>query len=159
MVPPPALSVAPPALGPALAALLALAVAAVGVVLLVRLARRRENELRTLAALAQAIAGAPDDPAEVAEAAYVHTARLVPSEFFQLGIFQGESYRTLIWVRDGNRVHNREFTLDTEHEGLIGWIRRTGEDLLVRISLARRTSRPGRVTPPRTRPRPACFCR
>lgn len=143
MVPPPALSVAPPALGPALAALLALAVAAVGVVLLVRLARRRENELRTLAALAQAIAGAPDDPAEVAEAAYVHTARLVPSEFFQLGIFQGESYRTLIWVRDGNRVHNREFTLDTEHEGLIGWIRRTGEDLLVR-DFARQADLPAR---------------
>ncbi len=115
-------------------ALLALLVllAAVGVViLLARLERRREAELQTLAALAQAVFAASDDPAEIAEAAYVHTARLLSTDFFQLGMFQGDVYRTLIWVRDGSRVHNREFLLDAEHGGLVGYIRRTGEPLLV----------------------------
>ncbi|HMK09708.1 MAG TPA: SpoIIE family protein phosphatase [Anaerolineales bacterium] len=123
-----------PPLAPLLAALLSivLAVAAGGVVLLlIRLERRREGELRTLAALAQAVAGAPDDANEVAEAAYIHTARLLPSDFFQLGVFEGEAYRTLIWIRDGDRVHNREFTLANGREGLVGWIRRTGQSLLV----------------------------
>ena len=116
------------------AALLALLVllAAVGVVLLLaRLQRRREAELQTLAGLALAVSAAPDDPAEVAEAAYVHTARLLPADFFQLGMFQGRVYRTLIWIRDGSRVHNREFSLDPQREGLVGYIRRTGEALLV----------------------------
>jgi len=127
-------SAVPPTLGPLMAVILmlVLALAAAGVlILLIRLERRREGELRTLAALAQAIAGAPDDAAEVAEAAYVHTARLLPADFFQLGVFEGEAYRTLIWIRDGDRVHNREFALDGGHEGLVGWIRRTGESLLV----------------------------
>jgi hypothetical protein len=131
----PLVSAAPaPSLGPFLAAVMALvlALAAAGVlILLIRLERRREGELRTLAALAQAIAGAPDDAAEVAEAAYIHTARLLPSDFFQLGVFEGEAYRTLIWIRDGDRVHNREFALDGGRQGLVGWIRRTGESLLV----------------------------
>ena len=135
MQPIPLVSAAPaPTLGPLLAAVLALvlALAAAGVlILLVRLERRREGELRTLAALAQAIAGAPDDASEVAEAAYVHTARLLPTDFFQLGVFEGDAYRTLIWIRDGDRVHNREFALDGGREGLVGWIRRTGESLLV----------------------------
>ncbi len=67
----------------------------------------------------------------MAEAAYVHTARLLPADFFQLGVFEGEAYRTLISIRDGDRVHNREFALDGGREGLVGWIRRTGELLLV----------------------------
>jgi sigma-B regulation protein RsbU (phosphoserine phosphatase) len=117
-------------LAPLLAAVLALALAAAGVLLL-RLERRREGELRALAALAQAVSGAPEDAAEVAEAAYIHTARLLPADFFQLGVFEGEAYRTLIWIRDGDRVRNREFTLDAAREGLVGWIRRTGQSLLV----------------------------
>ena len=121
-------------LSPTAAALLAFLVllAAIGVViLLARLDRRREAELQALAALAQAVFAASDDPAEIAEAAYVHTARLLSTDFFQLGMFQGEIYRTLIWVRDGSRVHNREFQLDANREGLVGYIRRTGEPLLV----------------------------
>ncbi|HKY84990.1 MAG TPA: SpoIIE family protein phosphatase [Anaerolineales bacterium] len=121
-------------LSPTATALLALLVllAAFGViVLLARLERRREAELQTLAAIAQAVFAAADDPAEIAEAAYVHCARLLSTDFFQLGMFQGDLYRTLIWVRDGSRVHNREFQLDAEHEGLVGYVRRTGEPLLV----------------------------
>jgi serine phosphatase RsbU (regulator of sigma subunit) len=125
---------AAPAAGPLLVAVLALVLAAAAagvVILLIRQDRRREAELRTLAALAQAVAAAPDDASEVAEAAYVHTARLLPAEFFQLGVFEGEAYRTLIWIRDGDRVHNREFTLDADRDGLVGWIRRSGESLLI----------------------------
>lgn len=100
-------------------------------ILFVRRDRRREAELRTLAALALAVSTAPDDASELAEAAYIHAARLLPTDFFQLGLFQGDAYRTLIWVRDGDRIHNREFTLDKEHAGLVGWIRATGEPILV----------------------------
>jgi serine phosphatase RsbU (regulator of sigma subunit)/GAF domain-containing protein len=121
-------------LDPQVTSLLALLVllAAVGFgILLARLQRRREAELQTLAALAMAVSSAAEDPAEVAEAAYVHAARLLPVDFFQLGMFQGETYRTLIWVRDGNRVRNRDFSIDPQQEGLVGYIRRTGEPLLV----------------------------
>ncbi len=123
-----------PSLGPTVAAVLALILVSTAggvLLLLIRLERRREAELRTLAALAQAISGTPDDASEVAEAAFVHTARLLPADFFQLGVFQGEAYHTLIRIRDGDRVHNREFTLDDGREGLVGWIRRTAESLLV----------------------------
>ena len=125
-----ALQTNPPLAGLA-AAGAAVAVAAV-VLLLRRIERRREAELQTLAALALAISSAADDAAEVAEAAYVHTSRLFPADFFQLGLFQDEVYRTLIWIRDGDRLRNREFTLDSEHQGLIGWIRTSGKPLLVR---------------------------
>jgi serine phosphatase RsbU (regulator of sigma subunit)/GAF domain-containing protein len=111
--------------------LVALGALAAILVLLLRNERRREGELETLAALARAVSMAPDDAAEVAEAAYVHAARMLPTDFFQLGLFQGAAYRTLIWVRDGDRIHNREFVLDSEHAGLVGWVRKTGEPLLV----------------------------
>ena len=89
-------------------------------------------DLSTLAQVGRAIAAAAHDPQELAEVAFLETARLVSTDFFQLGLFQGEVYRTLIWVRDGNRVDNLSFSLDTENENIIGWVRRSGEPLLVR---------------------------
>lgn len=138
-----------------LAALLVLLAVGGAVFGVTRRERRREAELRTLAALAQAASTAPDDASELAEAAYIHAARLLPTDFFQFGLFQGEVYRTLIWVRDGDRIHNREFTLDPEHAGLVGWIRGTGEPILVsdfRREAESLPARPGYVAtdPPRS---------
>ena len=89
-------------------------------------------DLSTLAQVGRAITAAAQDPQELAEVAFLETARLVPTDFFQLGLFEGEQYRTLIWIRDGNRVDNLSFTLDAKNENIIGWVRRSGEPLLVR---------------------------
>jgi serine phosphatase RsbU (regulator of sigma subunit)/GAF domain-containing protein len=89
------------------------------------------RELKTLAEVGRSISSAALDPQELAEAAFLEIARLVETDFFQIGIFEGDQYRTLIWVKDGSRQENLAFTLAPDQEGLIGWMRRTGQPLLV----------------------------
>jgi serine phosphatase RsbU (regulator of sigma subunit)/GAF domain-containing protein len=88
-------------------------------------------ELSTVAQISRVIAAAAHDPQELAEITFLEVARLAPADFFQLGVFDGDQYRTLIQVRDGNRVENLATILNQEQESIVGWIRRTGETLLV----------------------------
>jgi len=90
------------------------------------------HELDVLSEIGRSILRASTDVEELAEAAFLETARLIEADFFQLGIFREDEYRTLIWVRDGNRETNPSFQIDPDREGLIGWIRRSGQSLLVR---------------------------
>ncbi|MEJ2013576.1 MAG: SpoIIE family protein phosphatase, partial [Anaerolineales bacterium] len=71
------------------------------------------------------------DLEEMAEVTFLEVARLFETDFFQLGLFKGDEYRPLIWVRDGTREKRPRFTIDPEREGLIGWVRRTGTSLLI----------------------------
>jgi serine phosphatase RsbU (regulator of sigma subunit) len=87
--------------------------------------------LPELAKIGRAILNAPPEPQELAEVAYLETARLLETDFFQLGVFEGSYYRPLIWVRDGNRLNNVAYDLDEGDEGIMGWIRRTASPLLV----------------------------
>jgi len=88
--------------------------------------------LKTLAELGRSIASSALDPQELAEVAFLEIARLIETDFFQLGVFEDDHYRTLIWVKDGNRQENLSFQIATDQEGLIGWIRRTGQSLLIK---------------------------
>ncbi|TFH37202.1 MAG: GAF domain-containing protein, partial [Anaerolineales bacterium] len=88
-------------------------------------------DLSTVAHVGRAIAAAAHNPQELAEVAFLETARLISTDFFQLGLFEGEQYRTLIRVQDGNRVENQSFTLDPENENIVSWVRRQGQPLLV----------------------------
>ena len=90
------------------------------------------QELKTLAEVGRSIASAALDSQELAEVAFLEIARLMETDFFQLGVFEDDIYRTLIWVKDGSRQENLSFQIEAEHEGLIGWIRRTGQALLVK---------------------------
>ncbi|MCJ7569072.1 MAG: SpoIIE family protein phosphatase [Anaerolineales bacterium] len=90
------------------------------------------QELKTLAEIGNSIASAALDLQELAEVAFIEIARLMETDFFQLGVFEDDHYRTLIWVKDGSRQENLIFQISPEQEGLIGWIRRTGQSLLIK---------------------------
>jgi len=84
-----------------------------------------------LADIGQAIANTPLDIDELAEVAYVETARFLETDFFQLGLFEDDRYQTIICVREGKRIENREFLLSNNEEGIYSWIHQTGQSLLV----------------------------
>ena len=90
------------------------------------------RELKTLAEVGRSITSAALDPQELAEVAFIEIARLMETDFFQLGVFEDDHYRTLIWVKDGSRQENLSFQITPDQEGLIGWIRRTGQSLLIK---------------------------
>jgi len=87
--------------------------------------------LPELVQIGRAILNAPPEAQELAEVAYLETARLLETDFFQLGVFEGSRYRPLIWVRDGNRLNNVTFDLEEGDGGIIGWIQQTGKPLLI----------------------------
>ncbi len=89
------------------------------------------RELKTLAEVGRSISSAAFDPQELAEVAFLEIARLMETDFFQLGVFEEDHYRTLIWVKDGSRQENLSFQIASDQEGLIGWIRRTAQSLLI----------------------------
>ena len=126
-----------------LAAFLAYA-AAVFAIRLRRVQRERVEELAALARIQESIAGAPLDPAEIAETTYVMAARLLETDFFQLGVFEGDNYRTLIWIKDGDRQDNLSFPIKGNEEGFVGWIRGSGDPLLVTDFEAQRGSLPAK---------------
>ena len=91
----------------------------------------RRDEISSLADASDAFARAPADPEEIAEVAFLEIARLFETDFFHLGIFENEIYRTLLIVRDGNREENIELELNAENKGLIDEIRTEGRPRLV----------------------------
>lgn len=139
--------------------ILSLALLLALVVLIRRYRSRREllaraGELSALAEIGRALAGAPLDPAEVAAVAFQESARILNTDFFQLGVFEGETYRTLIWVRDGEQLVNQTFELDPTEDGLVGWVRRNARPVLVRDFGAERARLP--AEPSYDSPDPPC---
>jgi sigma-B regulation protein RsbU (phosphoserine phosphatase) len=117
--------------------------------------REHEQQLTRLGELSARLGQTHLDPEELAEVAYEEAARFLETDFFQFGIFEGHSYRTLIWIRDYERQDNQVFDLRQESEGIVGWIRDTGQPLLVRDFVAERESLPARpgydsADPPRS---------
>ncbi|MGQ0601191.1 MAG: GAF domain-containing protein [Anaerolineales bacterium] len=92
----------------------------------------RLEELASLAELGRAILGAQLDLHKLAELIYQRAGRIVDTAIFQLGLFDGDRYRMLIWVVDGVSHATREFRLTPESLGIVGWVRETGQPLLVR---------------------------
>jgi serine phosphatase RsbU (regulator of sigma subunit)/transcriptional regulator with GAF, ATPase, and Fis domain len=101
-----------------------------------------EWDLSTLAQAGRAIAAATPDPQELAEITFLEIARLIPVDFFQLGLFDVDIYRTLILIQDGTRTDNQSYSLSTEKENIIGWVRRTREALLVNDFIKERGNLP-----------------
>ena len=106
--------------------------------------REHEQQLSRLGELSARLGQTHLDPEELAEVAYEEAARFVEADFFQLGVFEGNAYRTLIWIRDYERQDNQVFDLRQESEGIIGWIRSSGQPLLVRDFTAEHDSLPAR---------------
>ncbi len=93
---------------------------------------RRLAELTRLADAGKALAGAEWDSARLAELVYQQAGQIVDAGSFQLGLFEGDRYRLLIWVVDGQRQASAEFSLAPDNLGLLGWLRDNRRNLLVR---------------------------
>ncbi|MBL8055084.1 MAG: GAF domain-containing protein, partial [Anaerolineales bacterium] len=140
--------------------ILALALMAAGYVLYRRWQSRRElvrrlAELSRLADLGRAILAAQLDSARLAELIYQHASQIVDANFFQLGLFEGDRYRMLIWVLDGQPRPPLTVQLPPDSPGIVGWLRDSRQPLLVRdfnTEMERLPARPRYVAqdPPRS---------
>jgi serine phosphatase RsbU (regulator of sigma subunit)/GAF domain-containing protein len=110
----------------------------------VRFRRRHAAEIQALADIQLAFARSSSAWEELAETAYVEAARLFEVDFFQLGLLEDGTYRTLIWIRDGDRQPNQSFAINPPDEGLVGWVLHSNEALLVKDFHRQRDQLPSR---------------
>ncbi len=92
--------------------------------------RRRYSELATLADIGRSIVQAPLDQDALCELIYELAGRIVPTDTFQVGLFDGDRYRIKVWLKKGQRQPQATFPL-REGEGIIGWLRAERQPLLV----------------------------
>jgi len=111
-----------------------LSLAAVGLILRRRIASRRAlvqrvAELSALAEAGRAIASATLDVDKLCELIYQQASAIVDTSTFQLGLFEDDHYLIKLWQVNGVRQAPAVFDL-TESEGIVGWMRRSGQPLL-----------------------------
>ena len=116
--------------------------------------RTRQVELATLAEIGRAILDAKLDQDELCELIYRLAGQIVPTDNFQLGLFDGDRFQIKVWVKDGQRQPPAAF-LVPEGQGIIGWLRRSREPLLVHDFQAEMDQLPARPSyqsddPPRS---------
>lgn len=71
------------------------------------------------------------DQDELCELIYQLAGRIVPTDTFQLGLFEGDQYRIKVWIKDGVRQQPASYRVPTG-QGIIGWLRMAHQPLLVR---------------------------
>ena len=119
-----------------------------GLVLRRRMASRRAlvqrvAEMSALAEAGRAIASATLDVDKLCELIYQQASAIVDASTFQLGLFEGDHY--IIKLRQVNGVRQTPAVFDlTESEGIVGWMRRSGQPLLARDFQAEVDSLPAR---------------
>ena len=91
---------------------------------------RRMAELGALSEAGRAIVAAQLDVDELCMLIYRQAHKIVDTWIFQLGLFEGTAYRIKVWVTGGEQQSEIVFDL-SEDEGIVGWMRRTGQSLLV----------------------------
>ncbi len=116
--------------------------------------QRRQAELARLVEIGRALLQSKFDQDELCELVYQLAGRIVPTENFQLGLFDGDRYHIKIWVKDGQRQSPAIFTA-LPGQGIVGWLRASGQPLLVHDFLVEMESLPARPTyisdnPPRS---------
>ncbi|MEP7288130.1 MAG: GAF domain-containing protein [Chloroflexota bacterium] len=87
-------------------------------------------DLDKLAGVGRAILGAQLRVDALCEIVYQQSARIVETDDFQLGLFDGSDYVIKVWVRSGERLDGQRFA-DASSSGLIGWVRTSAQGLLV----------------------------
>jgi serine phosphatase RsbU (regulator of sigma subunit)/transcriptional regulator with GAF, ATPase, and Fis domain len=95
-----------------------------------RLLDQRMAELGALSEAGRAIVAAQLDVDELCMLIYRQAHKIVDTWIFQLGLFEGDAYRIKVWIVRGSRQPEAVFDL-SEDEGIVGWMRRTGQALLV----------------------------
>lgn len=94
------------------------------------MADRTELGIHSIASIMAAISRSAADPHELAEVTFLEIARLTEPDIFELGLFEGDSYRTLMRVVEGTREENRDIVLIETERDLLAWIREHGQPLL-----------------------------
>ena len=116
-----------------------LSLAAAGLILRRRMASHRAlvqrvAELSALADAGRVIASATLDVDKLCELIYQQASAIVDASTFQLGLFEGNHYLIKLWQVNGVRQTPAVFDL-TENEGIVGWMRRSGQPLLSLIHI------------------------
>jgi len=116
--------------------------------------KRRLSELDALSRAGQAIVRAQLDVDQLCELIYQQASQIVDTSSFHLGLFDGNDYTLKIWVRDNVRQPSQTFSLAAD-EGIVGWMRRSKQPLLVRDFRREMESLPARPSyvsehPPRS---------
>ncbi len=94
------------------------------------MANRKELEIHSIASIMTAISRSASDPRELAEVAFVEIARFTEPDVFELGLFEADSYRTLIKVVEGTREENQHVENLAAESDLLAWVRNNGQPLL-----------------------------
>src|SRR6185436_10490479 len=104
----------------------------------------RLGELSVLADVGRAILGAQLDLNRLAQLVYQQAGQIVDTSIFQLGLFENDRYRFLIWIVDGQPRPPMEFRLTPDTMGIVGWMRAHHRSLLVKDFEAEIDSLPAR---------------
>jgi len=89
------------------------------------------DEVAALAEIGRAILEAQLDQDQLCELIWELAGRIVPTENFQLGLFEGDRYLVKVWIKEGVRQPPNSFSTPPGH-GIIGWLRSSRQPLLVR---------------------------
>lgn len=92
---------------------------------------RLSPELDILAGVGNAILSVQLKVDALCEVVYQQATRIVDTHNFQIGLFEGNDYAIKVWLKDAERLPPQTFAGKAD-EGVIGWVRRTGNGLLVR---------------------------
>lgn len=92
---------------------------------------RQIRELEALSEAGRALVEAELDIADLCELIATQAGHFTDTETFQIGLFQDDDYHIRFWKVAGERRPPRTFTLD-EDGGLVGWVRRQRQPLLIR---------------------------
>lgn len=116
--------------------------------------KQQVAEMRALSEAVSAIAAASLDEDELCKLVYERAAQVVDVSNFQLGLFDGNRYVIKLRYSRGVLQPNAEFDL-SETGGIVGWMRDTGQSLLVhdfRQEMDRLPAKPRYVSsnPPRS---------
>ena len=116
--------------------------------------QRRQAGFARLDEIGRALLQSRFDQDELCELVYQLAGHIVPTENFQLGLFDGDRYHIKVWIKDGQRQPPATFTVTTG-QGIVGWLRASGQPILVQDFLVEMESLPARPTyisdnPPRS---------
>lgn len=103
----------------------------VGYRLGLRRAHQSAEELTNLNEVSRNLLRAQLSVSELAEMLYWQVGQIVPAASFQLGLFEGDGYRVIAWARDSQRLPETYFP-EAGTKGIVGWVRETGQPLLIR---------------------------
>ncbi len=92
--------------------------------------QRTVRELRVLNDIGRAVARAEMSVEALAELIYQQASYVVDTSIFHLGLFEGDRFTLAIRVRDGMRLPPLTVTV-ADGEGIVGWMRKSKQPLLV----------------------------